>query len=257
MFFAGKVLALLTQPLGWVAVLLLIGLVLPKQRQRLARGFTGMALLLLLLLGWLPLPDYGIRTLEARYPQLPAQADLGSYAGVVLLGGALESGRIVQAHGSNSALNDGAERMTAAIGLLRQNPHLRIVFTGGEGALLGSGPPESARTQALFQSMGVPDQAVQYESASRTTYENAVLSSRLPGIDKSQRWLLLTSAWHMPRAMGTFSKDGWNVTAYPVDFRTGSHTPWTEYSLRDGVGRWQLLLHELLGTLSYRLAGRI
>ena len=257
MFFAGKVLALLTQPLGWVAALLCIGLFMPRRRQGAARKLMGLALLLLLLLGWLPLPDSGIRHLEGRYPALGEGADLNQYAGIVLLGGALETGRIVQTHGSNSALNDSAERMTTAMRLLREHPQLHLIFTGGEGTLLGSGPSESARTKAFFQTMGVLESAVQYESASRTTYENAILSSQLAGVDKTKRWLLLTSAWHMPRAMGTFVKAGWNVTAYPVDFRTGAQTPWTEYSLRDGMARWQLLLHETLGTLSYRLAGRI
>lgn len=257
MFFAGKVLALLTQPLGWVVALLCIAVLMPRRKQHMARGLMGLALALLLLVGWLPLPDYGIRQLEARYPETAAGPNLDHYAGIILLGGALESGRIVQAHGSNSALNDGAERMTAAIRLVRQHPQLKIVFTGGEGALLGSGPPESKRTQTFFAAMDVPANAVLYEGASRTTYENAVLTSHLPGVDKTQPWLLLTSAWHMPRAMGTFVKAGWNVTAYPVDYRTGAQTPWTEYSLRDGVGRWQLLLHEWLGTLSYRLTGRI
>lgn len=56
--------------------------------------------------------------------------------------------------------------------------------------------------------------------------------------------------------MVTFQKAGWNVTAYPVDFRSGKDTPWTRYSLASGVRKWQIALHELLGLLSYRLAGR-
>ena len=70
-------------------------------------------------------------------------------------------------------------------------------------------------------------------------------------------WLLLTSAAHMPRAMAVYRKAGWNVTAYPVDFRAGLQTPWWEYSLSQGTQRWQLALHELVGHGAYRLAGRI
>jgi uncharacterized SAM-binding protein YcdF (DUF218 family) len=61
----------------------------------------------------------------------------------------------------------------------------------------------------------------------------------------------------MPRSMATFTKAGWNVTAYPVDFRTGPSTPWTEYSLASGIRDWQLALHEHIGSLAYRMAGRM
>ena len=110
--------------------------------------------------------------------------------------------------------------------------------------------------KAFFDSMGVPPQQVVYESASRTTYENAVFSAALPGVDPRQPWLLLTSAFHMPRSVATFRKAGWNVTPYPVDFRTGDSTAWTQYSLWLGAEKWQLVLHELAGLLAYRLAGR-
>ena len=75
-------------------------------------------------------------------------------------------------------------------------------------------------------------------------------------MNPAQAWLLLTSASHMPRALATFRKAGWNVTPYPVDFRAGTHTPWTQYSLAEGAKKWHLALHELAGLLAYRLAGR-
>ena len=146
---------------------------------------------------------------------------------------------------------------TVPITLLRQNPQLRLLFTGGEGNLLAEGTAEAALAKRFFDSMGVPPQQIIYESASRTTYENARFSAALPGVDPKQPWLLLTSAWHMPRAFATFRKAGWNVTPYPVDFRTGTNTPWTEYSLWQGAQKWQMALHELAGLLAYRLAGRV
>ena len=70
------------------------------------------------------------------------------------------------------------------------------------------------------------------------------------------RGLLLTSASHMPRAMATFQKAGWNVAAYPVDFRAGDQTPWSQYSLALSANKWQLALHEWLGLMAYRVAGQ-
>jgi uncharacterized SAM-binding protein YcdF (DUF218 family) len=78
----------------------------------------------------------------------------------------------------------------------------------------------------------------------------------LPGVSAAQPWLLLTSAFHMPRSVALFRKAGWNVTPYPVDFRAGTQTPWTQYSLERGARKWHLALHEIVGLLAYRLAGR-
>jgi uncharacterized SAM-binding protein YcdF (DUF218 family) len=252
---AAKLLSLLTQPLAWCAGLLATSLVLWR-RPRLARGLATAALAGIVLIGWQPLPDALLRRLENQYPEIPPGADLTRFAGVVVLGGALEPAFQTVVH-SQPVLNDAAERMTAVLPLLLRNPELRVVFTGGEGRLMDEGPTEARRAQIFFDGQGIVEGKVRYESASRNTYENAVLTAQMPGIDTTQSWLLLTSAWHMPRSMATFAKAGWNVTAYPVDFRTGSTTPWTEYSLKRGVERWQLALHELLGLLMYRLAGRV
>jgi uncharacterized SAM-binding protein YcdF (DUF218 family) len=105
--------------------------------------------------------------------------------------------------------------------------------------------------------LAVPQAALTLESRSTNTYENALFTRELPGLDARKPWLLLTSAWHMPRAMATFQKAGWNVTPYPVDFRTGGGTPWSQYDLRLGADKWELLLHEWLGIAAYRLSGRI
>lgn len=256
MFFLSKILGLLSEPLIWVSCLLLAALLLHSRKPAVARRLRWSALVVLLAVGWLPLPNSLIQHLEQQYAEIPPQADLRSYVGVIVLGGATESGRVQQAH-TQPLLNGAAERITAPVVILRRNPQLRVLYTGGEGALWGTGPSEADRARVFFESMGLSHTQVAYESASRTTYENAVLTAQLPGIDITQRWLLVTSAWHMPRSMATFTKAGWNVTAYPVDFRTASTTPWTEYSQREGSNSWQLLLHEWLGLLAYRLTGRL
>jgi uncharacterized SAM-binding protein YcdF (DUF218 family) len=256
MFFAAKVLALLTQPLAWVIALLTLSLMLMGRKPQAARNCVAMALATIVFMGWQPAPDYFLRNLESQYPEFSPQADLRGFAGVVVLGGGTESGHVAQSH-VQPLFTDAGERLSAPVSLLRHNPHLRVVYSGGEGTLLGRGPSEAERARLFFDSMGLTNQQVQYESASRNTYENAALSARLPGIDPTQPWLLLTSASHMPRAMRTFTKASWNVTAYPVDFRTGASTPWLDYSLREGSQKWQMVLHEWLGILSYRITGRL
>lgn len=147
--------------------------------------------------------------------------------------------------------------MTEAVALLRQYPHLQLLFTGGIAKVSGTGATEAERAKAFFDAMGVDPARVSYESASRNTYENALYSATLPGIDKKQPWLLLTSAFHMPRAMGVFDHVGWNVTPWPVDYQTTPHDSWFDFSLRNGPALWSLALHEWLGIWAYRMFGWI
>ena len=256
MFFASKILALVTQPLLWVFVLLVLSLLVLQRWPRTGRRLVGTALAVLVLMAWKPLPEAIIRQLESRYPEMAPSAKLEGYVGVVVLGGATESGRTQMAH-VQPMLNDAAERMTGTVAVLRANPQLRVLFTGGEGALMGVGQSEAERAKMFFDSLGLSGPQVQYESASRNTYENAVLTAKLQGVDPTQRWLLVTSAWHMPRSMATFAKAGWNVTAYPVDFRTGDSSDWLDFSMAGGAVEWQLALHELVGLLAYKLTGRL
>ena len=94
--------------------------------------------------------------------------------------------------------------------------------------------------------MGIPANRVMYESASTNTYQNAVLSAAMPGVNPARPWLLLTSAF----TQSSFRQAGWGLTtAYPVDYRAGRATPWTEYSLQRGAERWHLGLHEWIGLL--------
>jgi uncharacterized SAM-binding protein YcdF (DUF218 family) len=255
MLLASKLLSFTTQPLAWVLILLLAALLFrpPLHPWRLRLNWA--ALTVLLLQGWEPLPDAILRQLETQYQEQRPEASLQQYAGVVLLGGALEPSYAWEGHGQ-PALNDAAERMTVPIALMQRNPQLRLLFTGGEGELLTGGLTEADRAKIFFDSMGVAPHQVHYESASHNTYENAIFSARVPGVNPADPWLLLTSASHMPRAMATFRKAGWNVTAYPVDYRTGAHTPWTQYSLAGGANKWHVALHELVGLLAYQLAGR-
>ena len=155
------------------------------------------------------------------------------------------------------ALNSAAERMIVPVGLMQRNPQLRLLFTGGEGNLIKDAMTEADRAKIFFDSMGVDPKRVIYESRSRTTFENAVLSAQLPGVDHRQPWLLLTTAAHMPRSLAAFRKAGWNISPYGVDYRTAQQVDWTGFSLARGAEKWHYALHEMIGYWAYRLTGRL
>ena len=116
MIFLSKFLGLFTQPLGWVAMLLLWAFASHRRHPGRSRRMTGGALVMLLAIGWEPLPDMLLRALETQYPEIAPSADLQAYAGVVVLGGATESGRLTQAH-RQPLMNDMGERMTATVAM--------------------------------------------------------------------------------------------------------------------------------------------
>ena len=204
------------------------------------------------LVGWMPLSNAALVSLESQY-SVPVTS-LDQYVGLVVLGGDIDVPRGVNDK-RGFILSDGGKRMTTSVALSRQYSHLTILFTAGEVETSSIWNTSANPAQQFFESMGVPSERVLYERAARTTYENAILSASVPGVDKTQPWLLVTSAWHMPRSMTLFRAAGWNVTAYPVDFVTTGHVLWTDYSVRRGIVQWRLVLHELVGLVVFQMLG--
>ena len=249
MFVVSKVLSAITQPMFWLALWWGAALLAQSRWRRLASFMLWCGLAALALLGFCAIPDALLRPLENRYPVPTAEA-VGRHVGVIVLGGAFDHPRIYEARGQVS-LGGAAERMTVPVGLMRQHPRLELVFSGGEGRLLTTGVPESELARAFFEAQGIDMARVRLESGSRTTRENARQVAALLGDRCHGPWLLVTSAWHMPRSVPEFDAVGCKVTPYPVDFWTGASTSWTEYSLAYSLVRWQTALHEWLGLLVY------
>jgi uncharacterized SAM-binding protein YcdF (DUF218 family) len=203
------------------------------------------------LLGFNALPEALLRSLESRF-NVPNVTQGDHYAGVIVLGGATGNPGIYKAH-SQVPLGDAAERMTAPIALMRKFPNFELIFSGGVGRLVPTGTTEAELARAFFAEQGVDMKRVTLESQARTTRENANRVAALLGERCKQPWLLVTSAWHMPRSMAEFQAVGCNVTAYPVDFRTWEETSWTEYSMASSLMAWQTALHEWLGLFVYDL----
>ena len=249
MFILSKLLAAITQPMFWLALWWALALLILMRWRRPALIMLWSGLVVLGLLGFRAIPDALLRPLENRYP-VPATESIDRHVGIIVLGGAVGHPDTFAAHGQ-VPLGEAAERMTVPVGLLRHYPKLELVFSGGEGRLLTTGVTDSVLARAFYQQPGLDMARVRLEDGSRNTRENAQQVAKLLGERCKQPWLLVTSAWHMPRSMAEFEAVGCQVTPYPVDFRTGDSTPLTEYSLAHSLLRWQTALHEWLGLLVY------
>lgn len=251
MFILSKLLSAITQPMFWLAMWWVLALLILMRWQRPAVMMLWSGLAALGLLGFQAIPDALLRPLENRH-SVPAAETIERHAGVIVLGGAVGHPDSFVAH-DQVPLGDAAERMTVPVGLLRQHPNLELVFSGGEGRLLTTGVTESVLARVFYQQQGLDMAKVRLEDGSRNTRENAQQVARMLGDKCKEPWLLVTSAWHMPRSMAEFDAVGCRLTPYPVDFRTGDSTALTEYSLAHSLVRWQIALHEWLGLLVYRM----
>jgi uncharacterized SAM-binding protein YcdF (DUF218 family) len=247
-----KLFSVVTQPLAWAAVLFVLALFLLPRRPVAALWIFLVAIGLTALIGWMPLSNAALRSLQSQY-SAPA-GSLNPFVGLVVLGGDIDVPRRVNGR-KGFVLSNGGQRVTTSVALSRQYPHLLILFTAGEIEPSSVWKTSENPAQQFFNSMGVPSERVLYERKARTTYENAILSASVPGVDKTQPWLLLTSAYHMRRSMALFRAAGWNVTPYPVGFISSSHTSWTDYSLASGIVRWRLVLHEVMGLVGFTALG--
>ncbi|ARP65770.1 hypothetical protein A9K65_022315 [Mesorhizobium sp. WSM1497] len=254
-FYLSKIFWFFIQPLNLAIFLLLAGLLaVTIGRRRLAAAGSVLAFLILALSAWTSLGAMMLNPLEERFqrPPLPEKVD-----GIVVLGGGFE-GAINLARGGYE-LNSSGDRMVETAILARRFPAAKVVVSGGTGALFLDGEGDAATAPRLLTALGVAADRMILENKSRNTYENAVFTKELVTPKPGETWLLVTSAFHMPRAKALFDKAGFATVPWPVDYRTSG---------REGVGLFRdnpadslqattMAIREWIGLFAYWLSGRI
>jgi uncharacterized SAM-binding protein YcdF (DUF218 family) len=252
-FIASKLLWFFVAPSALLTLGALLGVVFARWRAGRALAFV--CLVALLLAGAAPLGALLLAPLEDRFPA-PA-ADLPPPYGIIILGGAIDDD-VSRARGQTT-FDEGAARLTEAAIFARRYPMAKIVYTGGSASLLGRASTEADEGRKLLIALGVEPARIEIEPRSRNTDENARFTAALVHPKPDQTWLIDTSAFHMPRAMGLFRKAGFNAIACPVDYRTeGGGRDWRlGVDLPRGLRLFDLGVHEWIGLVAYRLSGRI
>ncbi|GGB58547.1 hypothetical protein GCM10011316_33290 [Roseibium aquae] len=254
-FWLSKIVFFVIQPSTALFLLLVLGYALLFSRLRkLGRGLVAAAAAGFFAFGLSPLPNLTILPLEERFQGVPVPEQVD---GIIILGGAVDT--IVTSTRGQTALTTSGERIAVAARLARQYPDARIVHSGGEGLLLASGTSEAEGALPLLESFGIATDRLVMEDSSRNTWENAVRTKELLQPRPDQVWLLVTSAYHMPRAMGVFRAAGWQgVAPYPVDFRTRGPEDATRWfaGVSQGLRRFDIAVREWVGLIAYWVTGR-
>lgn len=183
-------------------------------------------------------------------PALPHRID-----GIVVLGGAQDP--VLSAQWQQVEMGDGAERDQTFIALARQYPHSKLIFTGSSGSMINQSHKEADVAKMLFHKMGLNLSRVIFERKSRNTYENAIYSKIIATPKPGENWILITSAYHMPRSMGIFAQAGWPMIPYPVDHRTRrSNLFRIDLDFSSHLNNLKIATKEWLGLTAYRLSGK-
>ncbi|HWU68684.1 MAG TPA: YdcF family protein [Stenotrophobium sp.] len=251
LFMLSKIFWALLTPAMLLLLLTALACLLLRQRPRLARGLLIWVVAVQLAVYVTPLPDWVLRPLENRFPQPTLKQPVD---GIIVLGGALDIA--VSRDRGVAELASTGDRLTALVALARRYPQAKLVFSSGSPKLTGTGYSEADYVPGFVQSLGLDPRRLILESRSRNTWENAVFSKALVKPRAGERWLLVTSAWHMPRAVGCFRAAGWPVIAYPVDYMSALTTPEQGFFPEWRLLKLELGLKEWVGLVAYHLMGR-
>ncbi len=211
------------------------------------------ALVALVTFAILPIGNWLITPLENRFARTtPAAVD-----GIILLSGAVNK-PISNSRGTLS-FTGAAERYFVTAVLAQHYPDARVVITGGDSGLIAAEPHGRPAVQRLLKQLGLDGSRLEFERQSRNTHENAVFTNEMIGPRAGETWMLVTSAYHMPRAMGVFRALGWELVPYPVDYRsTNEYTLGLHVYLSVGgrLAKLDLAVTEWIALIVYRLLGR-
>ena len=246
---------LLLVPSNCLVALGVLGLLLMATRfARAGRRLVVASFVLLAVAGLSTLGSFMLHTLESRFPAWDASR--GPPDGIVVLGGSINQG-LSRDYGE-PAVGGDAGRVIALAKLARAYPNARIVYSGGDANLFGKPVAETEFVGPLLDAFGIAHARVALEERSRNTAENAIFTKELVQPKPGERWLLVTSAWHMPRAVGCFRQAGFDVEAYPVAWRTRKALRYAPFDrMSNTLAIFDEAVHEWAGLVSYRLTGRI
>jgi uncharacterized SAM-binding protein YcdF (DUF218 family) len=253
MFIIGKIGWALVQPGNLLLLSLLAGVLLTLfYRGRRGKILVAVSALAFLALAVLPIGPAMPLALEERFPRPPALPE--KLDGILVLGGAVDPA-LSLTYGE-TVFNNSVARVLTGIALARQHPEAELALVGGEGGFVPVGLAEARATYGFVVNEGIAPARIIIEERSRSTHENAVYAKRMIRPKPGQIWVLVTSAFHMPRAVVSFRAVAWPVVPYPADYKIDPRTGLrANFSLLDGLSATTLAGKEWAGLFGYWAMG--
>jgi uncharacterized SAM-binding protein YcdF (DUF218 family) len=254
-FVLSKTLGVMLLPTNFLIGLGLLGaLLLATRLASLGRKLMIASVMLLAIFGFSPLGNWVLYPLEQRFP--PWDAAQGAPDGIVVLGGSIDPDLSI-AHGV-AVVRFAPDRLIAAASLARSYPKARLIFTGGSANLISNDAKEADYAIEVFENLGVSRERLEIERRARNTQENAEFAKAIAAPKSGERWLLVTSAYHMPRSVGIFRKAGFAVEPYPVDWRLAGRADLVSFRILagEGLGSVDTGVREWEGLLAYWITGK-
>ena len=210
------------------------------------------ALIITITIGMFPVGNLFLNPLERSYPANPV---IAYPAGILVLGGAEDVAP--EYAGGMAQVSHAGDRLIATMQLARHFPNAVVLYSGGKVAITPYAQGTYEVGPDILRQLGLAEERLIVEGRSRTTAENAVLSLAMAPDRASGLWILVTSASHMPRALGSFCAAGWkNLIPYPTDYRGGSIWDQIGWDLAGNLDELNIGVKEWIGLLAYRITGR-
>lgn len=251
-FIAAKLIWVLFRPETLLVIFFVIGwLLLLMGKARLGRSFSLVSILACCVIAVFPVGDAVLGPLEKTYPTEP---EVRKVAGIVVLGGGESD---IQSNvWSQPNTGDAGDRFITALTLANHHPEAMVLFTGGSGRLMG-GASGADIARDIFLGAGLDKGRLILEGASRNTAENATMSLELAPDNAEGDWLLVTSAFHMRRAVASFCAAGWkNIVPWPTDYRTGGFVDRIGWNFALNLNDLNTGVREWIGLTAYSLTRR-
>ena len=254
-FLLAKFLGFLLSPYTLMMTGLSLGflLLLFERGFKTGRTLIGLVMVCYAIFATFPVGDWALAHLEDRFPTV--QEYQGDIAGVLVLGGSVST--VMTRERGQTSVGGNIERLTEFVRLARLHPEAKLAYIGGQGRVFDLKPTEAEVSKRFLDEIGMDTSNVWFEDTSRNTEEGAKISFDHinPG---NTPWVLITSASHMPRAVGLFRKAGWTIWAHPVDYKTmpGGPTNWWP-RWPGSLGTFSHAIYEWGGLIYAKLRGKI
>jgi len=254
-FYSAKIIWLIISPDNLFVILFIFSVfLLLIGKKHFALWMQGLLALSLLVISLFPVGSWLLYPLEKQFatnPALPEHID-----GIIVLGGSVLP--LTSQEWGQLETNFAHERLSSFIELAKKYPGAQLLFTGGNASLQQAYPTEAEMVRDYLLSSGLEKERLQLESQARNTAENVILAKKMLTPETGQNWLLITTAFHLPRAVGLFCQQNWPVIPYPVDHQTTPSQMFKPgFNLIGHAGDLVVASHEWVGLLAYYLTGKI